>query len=386
MQADVVILGAGASGLCCATACAARGRNTLVLDHGPKAGRKVLAAGGGRANCTNTDIQAADYRCANPHFVKSALARCTPGDFLDWIHTGGVATMEEPGGKVFCRDGAAALTRFLLARAQQAGARIRLGSRIQGARKDGNAFVIDTDAGSVRAAALVLALGGKSWPGLGATDLGYRLAQSFGLDVTPLRPGLVPLLAGADLLPLCRDLAGVSLPVRLSGPCDIQGEMLFTHKGVSGPAVLDASLFWREGDTLTIDWLPGRDPEEILADAGRQDIKNALARHLPRRLAASLCQHQNLSGPAAALSPKTRRELAATLAAFPFTPARTAGYAKAEVTLGGVDTGRISSKTLAASDVPGLYVIGELLDVTGRLGGFNLHWAWASGFAAGEVA
>ncbi|EFL50062.1 HI0933 family protein [Solidesulfovibrio fructosivorans JJ]] len=383
MHTDVVILGAGASGLCCAIACAGRGRDTLVIDHGPKAARKVLAAGGGRANCTNTDIRAADYHCANPHFVKSALARFSPADFLDWIHAGGVATVEEPGGKVFCRDGARALTRFLLSEARRAGARIQLGTRVRDARKDGDVFVIDTEAGSVRATSLVLALGGKSWPGLGATDCGYTLARGFGLPATELRPGLTPLLAGPDMAPLCRELAGVSLPVRLTGPCDITGELLFTHKGVSGPAVLDASLFWREGETLSIDWLPGRDPEAILAEAGRQEIKNALSGCLPKRLATALCQHLGATGPAAGLSPKARRKLAASLAAFSFAPARAEGYAKAEVTLGGVTVDRISSKTLAASDIPGLYVIGELLDVTGRLGGFNLHWAWASGFAAG---
>jgi len=383
MHTDVVILGAGASGLCCAIACAGRGRDTLVIDHGPKAARKVLAAGGGRANCTNTDIRAADYRCANPHFVKSALARFSPADFLDWIHAGGVATVEEPGGKVFCRDGAPSLTRFLSAEALRAGARIQLGTKVREARKDGDVFIIDTDTGPIRAASLVLALGGRSWPGLGATDCGYALARGFGLPVTELRPGLTPLLAGADMAPFCRELAGVSLAVHLAGPCDVTGELLFTHKGVSGPAVLDASLFWREGDTLTIDWLPGRDPEAILADAGRQEIKNALAGCLPKRLATALCHHLGATGPAAGLSPKARRRLATALSAFPFTPARAEGYAKAEVTLGGVAVDRISSKTLAAGDVPGLYIIGELLDVTGRLGGFNLHWAWASGFAAG---
>lgn len=386
MQADVVILGAGASGLCCAIACAARGRDTCVLDHGPKAARKVLAAGGGRANCTNTAVLATDYRCANPHFVKSALARFTPADFLHWIHSGGVATVEEPGGKVFCRDGATGLARFLEDAARKAGARLALKQRILGARKEGDAFLIATAAGTIRAASLVLALGGRSWPGLGATDCGYRLARDFGLGVTALRPGLTPLLAGPDLLPLCRELAGVSLPVQVGGPCAIAGELLFTHTGISGPAVLDTSLFWSEGETLAINWLPGCDPEEMLAAAGRQEIKNALVGQLPRRLATALCRHLGVAGPAAALSPKKRRELAASLTAFPFAPARAAGYAKAEVTLGGVDTAAISSKTLEANAVPGLYVIGEVLDVTGRLGGFNLHWAWASGFAAGNVA
>lgn len=383
MHADVVILGAGASGLFCAAACAGRGKHVLVLDHGPKAARKVLASGGGRCNVTNRDVSAADYQCANPHFVKSALARLTPTDLLERLHQGGVATVEEDGGKIFCRDGAPAMTRFLTGAARAADARLQLQTTITGADRDDEGFHLVTSAGPVTADVLVLALGGRSWPGLGATGFGYALAQSLGLAVTPLRPGLVPLLAGPDLLPLCRELAGVSLPVAISGPCHVQGDLLFTHKGVSGPAVLDASLFWREGQPLALDLLPGRDAEDILATAGRQELKNALAGHLPKRLAAALCRHLGVSGPAAELPAKARRSLAATLHAFPFTPAKTAGYAKAEVTCGGVDTRGVSSKTFAATAVPGLFVIGELLDVTGRLGGFNLHWAFASGLAAG---
>jgi predicted Rossmann fold flavoprotein len=384
MRVDVTILGAGASGLCCAAVAAGRGRDVLVLDHGARVARKVLASGGGRCNCTNLAVEAADYRCANPHFVKSALARFSPADFLDWAHGGGVVTVEEDGGKVFCRAGAGAMARFLEAEAGRAGARIVRGASVLGARKEGEDCVVDTGAGPVRSQVLVLALGGRSWPGLGATDLGYVLARSFGLGLTALRPGLTPLLAGPDLAEFCRDLAGVSLPVAISGSCRLAGDLLFTHKGISGPAVLNASLFWREGETLVLDLLPGCDLEEALAAAGRQDVKNALARHLPRRLAAGLCARCGLTGPVAGLPRKALRDLAGLVAAFPFSPARAEGYAKAEVTCGGVDTAGISSRTLEATTVPGLYVIGELLDVTGRLGGFNLQWAWASGQAAGR--
>lgn len=386
MDVDVLILGAGAGGLRCAAVAAGRGRAVLVLEHGDKPARKVLASGGGRCNCTNARVEAADYRCGNPHFVKSALARCTPADVLTWLREGGVATAEEEGGKVFCRQGAVAMARLLETAARQAGARIVTGARILAARRDGETFVVECEAGSIRSGALVLALGGRSWPGLGASNLGYDLARSFGLAVTALRPGLVPLTAGPQARDVCRELAGVSLPVRLAGPCAVEGDLLFTHTGISGPAVLDASLFWREGQTLAIDFLPGLDLEAALATAGRLDIKNALARHLPKRLAASLCQAFGLTGPVAGLSPKGLRGLADRLGAYPFKPSGTAGYAKAEVTLGGVDTAGISSKTLEATAVPGLYVIGELLDVTGRLGGFNLHWAWASGQAAGRSA
>ena len=385
MNVDVAILGAGASGLCCAIACGRRGRSALLIDHGRKAARKVLASGGGRANCTNNDISPADYVCGNPHFVKSALARLSSWEFLDWIHAGGVATQVEDNGKHFCTNGAISLVRFLTTKAREVGARFMLGAAVAEARKDGDAFVVATDACTVRAASLVLALGGQSWPGLGATDFGYALAGRFGLEVTPLRPGLTPLLAGPDLAEMCRELSGVSLPVRLTGPCEAAGSLLFTHKGVSGPAVLDASLFWRNGP-IAIDFLPGVDLEAALAEAPRLEIKNALARLLPKRLAGAVCDKLGLAGPVAGLSQKARLELAQKLAAFPFTPARAEGYAKAEVTIGGVDTAAISSKTMQAAGVPGLFVVGELLDVTGRLGGYNLHWAYASGFAAGEYA
>ena len=387
MNADVIIIGAGASGLCCAVGCGRRGRDVLVLDHGNKAARKVLASGGGRCNCTNTLVEAGDYRCANPHFVKSALARFSPWDLLAWLDDGGVATEEEDGGKLFCRGKALAMTRFLLTEAKTAGARLRLGTRILAARKTGDAFEVDTDGGTLRCASLVLALGGKSWPGLGATDFGYALARGFGLGLTPLRPGLTPLLAGTDLAGLCRELAGVSLPVRLRGETwEVSGDLLFTHKGVSGPAVLDASLFWLPGMPLSVDLVPGRDVAGELAAVPRLDIKNALGRLVPKRLAAGLCHHLGLAGPVAGLSPKALDRLAADLGTFAFTPAKAEGFAKAEVTLGGVDTAELSSKTMEAPAVPGLYCIGELLDVTGRLGGFNLHWAFASGFAAGQSA
>ena len=386
MQVDVAILGAGAAGLCCAIGCGRRGRSVLLIDHGRKIARKVLASGGGRANCTNEDIVPADYVCGNPHFVKSALARLPSREFLDWIHGGGVATRVEDAGKHFCTGGAISLVRFLEANARKVGAQFMLGANIAAARKDGEGFAVDTDAGTVRAASLVLALGGKSWPGLGATDFGYALARSFGLAVTPLLPGLTPLVAGPDMAGFCQELSGVSLPVVIRGQGEAVGSLLFTHKGMSGPAVLDASMFWRQGATLAIDFLPGVDLEAVLAEAPRLEIKNALARVLPKRLAGEVAQKLALSGPVAGLSPKARRELADKLAAFPFTPGKAEGYAKAEVTIGGVDTAAISSKTLEATRVPGLYVVGELLDVTGRLGGFNLHWAYASGFAAGESA
>ena len=323
---DVTILGAGAAGLACAAACGRRGRRVIVLDHGGKSARKVLASGGGRCNCTNQAVEAADYVCANPHFVKSVLARFSPVEMLDWFHGGGVATAVEAGGKVFCRDGALALARFLENEARRSGAQLRLGTTVTGARKEGVTFVVETGAGPVRSETLVLALGGKSWPGLGATGFGYALARGFGLAVTDTRPGLTPLLAGPDWCALCRELAGVSLPVRLTGPCDVAGELLFTHQGISGPAVLDASLFWRPGETLSIDLLPGCDLEAVLAETTRLEVRNALARVLPKRLAAALCGRLSLTGPVGGLSPKVHRELADQLAAMRVTRPRSSRW------------------------------------------------------------
>ncbi len=399
---DVIILGAGASGLFCAWQCAMRGRRVALVDHARRCGRKVGISGGGKCNFTNLHLTAADYLCANPHFVKSALAQFSPEDFLAWMRGHDLPVVDMGQGMLFSKS-ADRIVDCLVADAQQAGVAFHLSCRIDDARRiRGESGGEDSAAGEgfavrlaelpdgrelrLRSASLVLACGGLAWPQIGASNLGYRLAKSFGLKTTPLRPGLVPLLAPADLQSFCTALSGISLPVRISGGLEAQGELLFTHKGISGPAVLNASLGWKDGAELAIDFLPGQNIREALDAWPRMELKNALSMLLPKRLSAELCQLRNWSGTIASLSKKKLMALEDTLHGFRFVPSGTAGYAKAEVTLGGVDTSRISSKTMEVKGVEGLFLTGELLDVTGRLGGFNLQWAWSSGFAAGQRA
>ena len=382
---DVLILGAGASGLVCARECAARGRRVLVLDHADAPGNKIRISGGGKCNFTNTTASARDYVCANPHFVKSALSQYTPHDFLEWMRRQGLPVHDMGWGMLFshsARDVAEALHRD----AEAMGAAFAFNTAIKAAKREGDAFRVDTDRGAWFGSSLVLALGGPSWPQVGATDLGYRLAKQFGLRCLKTSPGLVPLLAGADLAPLCRELSGVSLPVRIAPPYEVEGSMLFTHRGVSGPAILNASLFWKQGRPLSLDLLPGVDVPRALEQSPSMTVKNALSALLPKRLAAWLCDKGGWEGQVANLSKKRLAAMEATLHGFAFTPRATAGFAKAEVTLGGLDTDRFSSKTMEARQVPGLHCVGELLDVTGKLGGYNLQWAWSSGYVAGQWA
>ncbi len=392
---DVIILGAGASGLFCAWQCALRGRRVALVDHARACGRKVGISGGGKCNFTNLHLTAADYLCANPHFVKSALAQFTPEDFLQWMERHGLPVVDMGQGMLFSKS-ADRIVECLAADTREAGADLRLGCRVAKVRQRGERFAVSLvelpDGREIRleSASLVLALGGLAWPQIGATNLGHRLAKSFGLKCTPLRPGLVPLLAPPELQAFCAALAGISLPVRIAGAFPAQGELLFTHKGISGPAVLNASLGWTEGDCLEIDFLPGTDIGKALAAWPRMELKNALTRLLPKRLSLELCRlqsrMQDWSGTITSMSKKRLLAVERTLHAFAYAPQGTAGFAKAEVTVGGVDTSGLSSKTMEVKSVPGLFITGELLDVTGRLGGFNLQWAWASGFAAGQHA
>lgn len=386
---DVLVLGAGASGLFCAMQCAQKGLRVCCLDHAEKPAAKVRAAGGGRCNATNMNAAAAMYVSANPHFVRSALARFTPWDAMGILYELGLSPVEEDAGKVFCSEkkgGGKALAEALLTAATQAGARIVTGAPIQSASKEGDGFVVEADWERFDAPRLVLALGGRSWPQLGASAQGYELAKGFGLKLRPQRPALTSLTAAQELQKFCATLAGVSLPgsITLEGAPQIVDDLLITHRGISGPAVLDASLWWEKGHTLRLDFLPGTDVQSQLEENPRMQLENALARLLPTRLAKELCQKAGLAGQVATLSKKNWSALESLIHDFAFTPASRAGYDKAEVTLGGVDTAQMSSKTMEAQSVPGLYIIGELLDVTGRLGGFNLHWAWASASAAAQ--
>lgn len=390
---DVIVLGAGASGLVCAAECARRGRRVVVVDHAAEPGRKVRISGGGRCNVTNRRVQAVDYVCANPHFVKSALSQYPPERFLAFMAGNRLDVQEADHGRLFCMQGAAAVVDALRETAAQSGVHWSLGEEIGEVIRTGDRFHVHCRSSMFSSSSLVVATGGPAWPQIGATDLGHRLARVFGMKVTDLRPGLVPLRASGEQLTFCRELSGISLPVRIRVqhavlPGDIDDALLFTHRGMSGPAILDASLFGQPGrlPVLEIDFLPEVDLDNILQSASRREIRNALATVLPARLAEMLCVMHGWNGQAGNLSKKTRMAMSHQIHSFPFIPAGTEGFAKAEATLGGVDTEFISSKTMESKVIPGLYFTGEVLDVTGRLGGYNLQWAWSSGFVAGQWA
>lgn len=384
MVADVLILGAGAAGLMCAWRAARRGRQVLVLDHGAKPGLKLRVTGGGACNFTNREVAAGHYRCANPHFVRSALARFGPQDMLALLEDHDIAWEERDHGRLFCLGSAGEVAGMLVRLARNHGAELRLGCRVLAVGREGDTFTVATSQGRFTASSLVVALGGPAWPQVGATGLGLDIARRFGLGVIAPQPALAPLLlpAGEAL----SDLAGIAVPVALSvGEQRFHDQLLFTHRGVSGPAALQASLYWQPGSALHVDFLPETPFETLLSGAGgAAKLRNLLARRLPARLAAALLGQL---GEATAGNLR-RQDLEAATALVhgrEVRPQATAGWKKAEVSAGGVDTAALSSKTMECRKVPGLYFVGEVLDVTGQLGGYNLHWAWASGHAAGEV-
>jgi predicted Rossmann fold flavoprotein len=385
---DVVVIGAGASGLACAAACGARGRSVLVVDHAERAAAKVRISGGGRCNFTNRDVAAEHYLSQNPHFCKSALARFRPADIVARLERRGIRYREREAGQLFCEESARQVVEMLLDDCRGAGAEVRLGCRVAAVER-GDGFTVRTSLGDVRAAAVVVATGGLSYPKLGATGLGFELARQFGLAVVPPRPALVPFVFARPLRDALQGLAGISLDAGLAcGGRRWTGKVLFTHRGLSGPAALQASLRWQPGEPLTVDLLPGGDAREALAAKRRSRVetKTALAGLLPRRLAEAWCALSGVAGPIDQLPERRLRELAAGLHAWEIVPGGTEGYATAEVTAGGVDTAELSSTTLEARRVPGLHFVGEVVDVTGALGGYNLHWAFASGVAAGGSA
>jgi predicted Rossmann fold flavoprotein len=386
-QFDVIILGAGAAGLMCAMSAGRRGRRVLLLDHAPEAGRKILISGGGRCNFTNTGCVPDRFLSGNPHFSRSALSRYKPGDFVALVRKHGVAFHEKSRGQLFCDGSARQIVAMLLAECAAVGVDLRTGRRVTAVGR-ADVFRVETDLGSFSAGSLVLATGGLSIPKMGATGLAYELARQFGLRLTEVRPGLVPLTFGDDVLALMRPLSGVSLECKVSlGKRNFREAALFTHRGMSGPAVLQISSYWRQGP-VTLDLLPGRDAAAFLLERKRTRPKaglgTVLAEVLPARLARAWAGE--LDGMRMAdLTDRALAAVAARLSGWGVTPDGTEGYAKAEVTCGGVDTRDLSSRTMAANAVPGLFVIGEAVDVTGWLGGYNFQWAWASGWCAGEA-
>jgi len=387
---DVVVIGAGAAGLMCAIRAGQRGRRVVLLDHAEAAGKKILISGGGRCNFTNRNIRPERFLSANPHFARSALARYTARDFLALIEKHRIAWHEKTLGQLFCDGSARQVVAMLLAEAEAAGVELRLETRVTDITR-GTDFRVTTDRGEFGAESLVLATGGLSIPKMGATGFAYDLARKFDLKLVERRPALVPFAFGSEELALMQPLSGVALPViARCGKTAFPEAMLFTHRGLSGPAILQVSSYWREGEAVTLDLLPGLDAVSLLLAAKRArpkvEPRTALAELLPTRLAQALAERHLPGARMADLPDRALIGLAGLLKGWSLRPAATEGYAKAEVTLGGVDTECLSQQNMMARDVPGLFVIGEAVDVTGWLGAYNFQWAWASGWAAGEAA
>jgi predicted Rossmann fold flavoprotein len=386
---DAVIVGAGAAGLMCALTAGQRGRRVLILDHVDQAGAKILISGGGRCNFTNLEVTPDRFLSANPHFCKSALSRYRQRDFVALVERHHIPYHEKTEGQLFCDGSAREIVAMLLAESAAGGVDLRLDHSVIEITRN-NQFRIETNHGTYAAPALVIATGGLSVPKMGATGFAYETARRFGLAITETRPGLVGLRVAGDTLKLAQPLAGVSVDAEVS--CRryrFRENILFTHRGLSGPAILQISSYWREGEALSIDLAPALDAERFLKERKRvrprAELKSVLAEILPTRLAHALAEVTSIDGPMANLPDRSLAEIAGRLKRWPLRPSQTEGWAKAEVTVGGVDTAGLSSKTMEAREVPGLFIIGEAVDVTGWLGGYNFQWAWSSGWCAGQA-
>ncbi|SEN07921.1 hypothetical protein SAMN02800694_2700 [Luteibacter sp. UNCMF331Sha3.1] len=388
MEYDVLVVGAGAAGLMTAIVAGGRGRRVLVVDHANRAGKKILMSGGGRCNFTNTATTPANFLSANPHFCKSALARYTPWDFITMVDRHRIAWHEKAPGQLFCDESSKQIVRMLLDECAAVGVRVETSCPVSRLRAVTDGFACETPLGHVRATSLVVATGGLSIPSLGATGFGYELAKQFGHAVLPLRAGLVPLTMSGKHQERFEGLSGVALPVeaRANG-ASFREAMLITHRGVSGPAILQISSYWEPGADLRVDLLPGIDAGEALRDGRAErpaaELKTVLSGLLPRRLAERLCEVWLPNRPMRQYRDAELNDIGAQLADWPVVASGTEGYRTAEVTLGGVDTDEVSSSTMMSRRQQGLYFVGEVLDVTGHLGGYNFQWAWASGHAAG---
>ncbi|EOC1349232.1 NAD(P)/FAD-dependent oxidoreductase [Cronobacter dublinensis] len=391
-QFDAIIVGAGAAGLFCAALAGQAGRRVLVLDNGKKPGRKILMSGGGRCNFTNLYVEPSAYLSANPHFCKSALARYTQWDFIDLVGKHGIAWHEKTLGQLFCDDSAEQIVTMLMAECEKGGVTVRLRSEVLGIARDENGYILTLNGGAVQTPKLVIASGGLSMPGLGATPFGYKVAEQFGLKVLPTRAGLVPFTLHKPLLEQIQTLSGVSVPavVTADDGTVFRESILFTHRGLSGPAILQISSYWQPGEWVTVNLLPDVDAgafiDEQRAAHPNQSLKNTLAMLLPKRLVECLQSLGQLPDVTLKqLNSRQQQELLETLHGWRVQPNGTEGYRTAEVTLGGVDTHELSSRTMEARNVPGLYFIGEVVDVTGWLGGYNFQWAWSSAWACAQA-
>lgn len=387
-EKDVVIIGGGAAGLFCAIEAAKRGRSVVVLERAERIGKKIAISGGGRCNFTNLNTSADNFISANPHFCKSALARYTPTDFISLVEKHGIAYHEKKLGQLFCDDGSGLIIEMLLTECSDAGVEIRCRSVVNKVTKN-DYFEVETENGAFTSQSLVVASGGLSIPPLGATDFGYRLAQQFGLGIIEPRPALVPFTLSRQHLSELATLSGISIAASVSCQgAQFSENILITHRGLSGPAILQISSYWLPGLSVTINLLPEHNALELLREEQNRELElaNFLSQFLPRRFAQAWCAHYFSSSPLKRYTPSQLADIAHKLNSWEVLPAGTEGYRKAEVTAGGVATHELSSQTMEAKNIPGLYFIGEVVDVTGQLGGYNFQWAWASGYAAGQSA
>jgi len=391
-QVDVLIIGGGAAGLMCGRVAGARGRSVLILDHAKKPAEKIRISGGGRCNFTNIHAGPAAFLSNNRHFCKSAFSRYTQEDFIDLVKSHGIAFHEKKLGQLFCDDSAQQIIDMLLAECAGVGAELRLNTPVGDVMPlSSGGYRVETANGPVECASLVIATGGLSIPKIGATRFGYDVARQFGMKVTELRPALVPLTFQANFLERCKALAGLSVDAEVRhGKTVFREGLLFTHRGLSGPSILQISSYWDEGEGVTIDLAPGTDITGALSAAKsaspRREVLTELSDHLPKRLAADILDELGIGGRLAELPKKAIAAVGERVNRWQVRPSGTEGYRTAEVTLGGVDVSGLSAQTMEAKGKPGLYFIGEVVDVTGHLGGYNFQWAWSSGFVAGEAA
>ena len=387
---DVIVIGAGAAGLMCAAIAGKRGRRVLVLDHARKIGEKIRISGGGRCNFTNINTRADHFISQNPHFAKSALRQYSPQDFIELVERHNIAYHEKTLGQLFCDHSAQDIIDLLLREARDAAVDIRTETTIEEISHRDALYHLETTRGRVYAQSLVVATGGLSIPKIGATRFGYDIARQFGLAICETRAALVPLTFQDELLARCKAMAGLSLEAKVScAEAAFSEGFLFTHRGLSGPSILQISSYWREGRSIIVDLAPAVDVASHLLiakkNATKQSITATLAEILPNRLAQNICDALNVKGRLAERSDKVLRQLGEAVNCWQLTPAGSEGYRTAEVTLGGVDTKQLSSKTMEAIKQPGLFFVGEVVDVTGHLGGYNFQWAWSSGYAAGQA-
>lgn len=388
---DVLIIGAGAAGLMCAAVAAQRGLQVLVIDHANRVGKKILMSGGGRCNFTNLDVQPHNFLSANPHFCKSALARYTPADFIALVESYQIPFHEKEAGQLFCDNSSKDIVSLLLAECAIGGVHIRTQCSLKQLQAlSSGGFAVQTSLGDIHCAQVVVATGGLSIPKMGASGLGYKLAAEFGHRLQPTRAGLVPMTLSGEMAAPWTALSGLSLPINVaSGRHSFSGNMLLTHRGLSGPAILQISSYWEPGDDLHIHIAPHIEARQWLREQlhsqPKQHLSNALSQALPRRFAQTLCQTMLPDRPLNQVQGQMLEQITKVLEDWPIRPSGTEGYRTAEVTLGGIDTRDVCSKTFVSRKVPGLHFIGEVLDVTGHLGGYNFQWAWASAQACAQT-